>query len=465
MQQSPRAAVVGCVFQVRVVKKVVFLVPHRCLAADHHKAVAAFHAAHLVRGHQLAPRDLIAVAGRAVAALADALPLGADGLLAQQLGNVLKGAVIVAAKVNKTVAVADDRFPVVLVFAFDLGNILQNDIAAYVAAARNGKDLYKVLRRGDMALWDIKGKMAGMPLYQLFGGKCRAAIPCYTHAEGDSVDVVLERVAALKELGYRKIRVQVGGYGGKNPSMHRPENSPPGAYFDPKSYIRNVLNLMEILHVKYGGELEFCHDTHERLSPIDAVNFAKELEPYHLLFLEDALPPEQSDWFRILRQQCATPLAMGELFNNPQEWKHLVQEHLIDYIRIHVSQIGGITPARKVIAFCDAYGVRTAWHGPIDMTPIGHAVNAHLDISCPNLGVQEWTDGLSGLYPTLNGRLMQEIFPGMPERRDGYLYLNDKPGIGVDINEELAARYPCKNTGVSWNWMLARLPDGTAVRP
>lgn len=195
---------------------------------------------------------------------------------------------------------------------------------------RNGPVLNNALSGVDMALWDIKGKMAGMPLYQLFGGKCRAAIPCYTHAEGDSVDVVLERVAALKELGYRKIRVQVGGYGGKNPSMHRPENSPPGAYFDPKSYIRNVLNLMEILHVKYAGELEFCHDTHERLSPIDAVNFAKELEPYHLLFLEDALPPEQSDWFRILRQQCATPLAMGELFNNPQEWKHLVQEHSAD---------------------------------------------------------------------------------------------------------------------------------------
>ena len=127
-------------------------------------------------------------------------------------------------------------------------------------------------------------RSAGNAVYnQLFGGKCRAAIPCYTHAEGDSVDVVLERVAALKELGYRKIRVQVGGYGReKNPSLHRPENSAPGAYFDPKSYIRNVLNLMEILHVKYAGELEFCHDTHERLSPIDALNFAKELEPYHL---------------------------------------------------------------------------------------------------------------------------------------------------------------------------------------
>ena len=139
MQQSPRAAVVGCVFQVRVVKKVVFLVPHRCFAADHYKAVTAFHAAHLVRGHQLAPRDLIAVAGRTVAALADALPLGADGLLAQQLGNVLKGAVIVAAKVNKAVAVADDRFPVVLVFAFDLGNILQNDIAAYIVPLPFGR--------------------------------------------------------------------------------------------------------------------------------------------------------------------------------------------------------------------------------------------------------------------------------------------------------------------------------------
>ena len=145
MQQPARAAVVGRVFQVRMVKKVVFLVPHRSLTADHYKAVAAFHAAHFVRGHQLAPRDLIAVAGRAVAALADALPLGADGLLAQQLGNVLKGAVIVAAKVNKAVAVADDRFPVVLVFAFDLGNILQNDIAAYVATARKGQFVLRYL--------------------------------------------------------------------------------------------------------------------------------------------------------------------------------------------------------------------------------------------------------------------------------------------------------------------------------
>ncbi len=156
---------------------------------------------------------------------------------------------------------------------------------------------------------------------------------------------------------------------------------------------------------------------------------------------------------------------MGELFNNPHEWTSIVSARLIDYIRVHVSQIGGIPPARKLVAFCDAYGVRTAWHGPIDMTPIGHAVNAHLDISSPNFGVQEWADSFNGLYPTLNGPLMRDMFPGMPEYRDGFLYLNENPGIGVDINEELAAKYPCKESRVAWDWMLARLPDGTAVRP
>lgn len=330
---------------------------------------------------------------------------------------------------------------------------------------RNGPVLNNALAGVDMALWDIKGKMAGMPLYQLFGGKCRSGIPCYTHAEGATVEQTLERVEALRERGYRKIRVQVGGYGGKNPNLHKPENPFPGAYFDPKAYMKNVLKLMEKLRMTYGDTLDFCHDSHERLSPIDAVNFAKELEQYNLLFLEDALPPEQVEWFRVIRQQTATPLAMGELFNNPHEWRTIVSERLIDYIRVHVSQIGGITPARKLVAFCDAYGVRTAWHGPVDMTPIGHAVNAHLDISSPNLGVQEWADSFTGLYPTMNGPLMREMFPGMPESRDGYLYLNDRPGIGVDIDEELAKKYPCTESLVSWDWMLARLPDGTAVRP
>lgn len=330
---------------------------------------------------------------------------------------------------------------------------------------RNGPVLNNALSGIDMALWDIKGKLAGMPLYELFGGKCRSGVPCYTHAEGNDVEETMERVERLKELGYRKIRVQVGGYGGKHSNMPKAKGAFEGAYFDPRQYMKDVLGLMEKLKGRYGDELEFCHDVHERLSPVDALNFAKELEPYHLLFLEDALSPEQASWFEIIRQQCATPLAMGELFNNPREWMNLISGHLIDYIRIHISQIGGITPARKVAALCEAFGVRTAWHGPIDMTPIGHAANIHLDLSSPNLGVQEWSDGFNKLYPMLNGPLMAEVFPGMPRCEKGYVYPGDKPGIGVDINEELAAKYPCNENSVTWGWMLARLPDGTSVRP
>lgn len=151
--------------------------------------------------------------------------------------------------------------------------------------------------------------------------------------------------------------------------------------------ICKTIELFERLREKFGWDLGLCHDVHERLRPIEAVAFSKEMEKYKLLFLEDCLSPEQIGWFKQIRNHCVTPLAMGELFNNPNEWVSLITEREIDYIRIHLSQIGGITPARKVIALCDAFGVRTAWHGPIDLTPIGHAVNIHLDMSSPNFGI------------------------------------------------------------------------------
>ena len=156
---------------------------------------------------------------------------------------------------------------------------------------------------------------------------------------------------------------------------------------------------------------------------------------------------------------------MGELFNNPSEWLNLIKEREIDYIRIHISQIGGITPAKKLIALCDAFGVRTAWHGPVDLTPVGHAVNAHLDLSSPNFGIQEWTDPEAGFYCDRNPEALHEIFDGIPEVRDGYIYLNGRPGIGVDINEKAAEKYPCTDGGITWGWMLSRLADGTSVRP
>ena len=190
----------------------------------------------------------------------------------------------------------------------------------------------------------------------------------------------------------------------------------------------------------------------------------EDMEKFRLFFLEDCLSPEQSGWFKQIRQHCTTPLAMGELFNNPNEWLNLITEREIDYIRIHLSQIGGITPARKLIALCDAFGIRTAWHGPIDLTPIGHAVNIHLDMASPNFGILEWA-ATNTLSEDAGAIALHQIFTGIPEMRDGYLYLNGKPGIGVDIDEKAAAEYPCSEEVVTWDWMLPRLPDGTAVRP
>lgn len=319
---------------------------------------------------------------------------------------------------------------------------------------RNGPVLSNAVSGVDMALWDIKGKLAGLPLYQLLGGKCREAAAVYRHADGRDRQEVLEHVMALREQGYRTIRCQIGGYGGRGHTLHTPEQPLPGAYFDPAAYAHSVVRLFEFLRTHLGPELELLHDTHERLSPIDAVRLAKDLEPFRLFFLEDVLPPEQIDWFRMLRGQCATPIAMGELFNNPREWLPLIQERLIDFIRVHISQIGGITPARKLAILCEAFGVRTAWHGPGDVSPVGHAANVHLDVSSHNFGIQEW----SGLSERL-----QEVFPGCPQVRDGFVYPNDAPGLGIDLDEKQAARYPCDNRLPQWT--LARLPDGTSVRP
>lgn len=320
---------------------------------------------------------------------------------------------------------------------------------------RNGPVLNNAISGVDMALWDIKGKMANMPLYQLFGGKCREAAAAYTHAEGNTIEECIEKVQFYKEQGYRHIRCQVGGYGGKNHIIHKPEGALPGVYYDPKEYMRTIIKTFEQLRITFGNELELCHDVHERLAPIDAVGFAKEMEQFKLLFLEDPLPPEQVKWLENIRNHCTTPIAIGELFNNCHEWLDAITNRYIDYIRVHISQIGGITPARKLIALCENFGVRTAWHGPGDLTPIGHAVNVHLDLSSPNFGIQEWCSDFTDR--------LRDVFPGMPTVKDGYIYLNDKPGIGVDIDEKEAAKYPCKN--ILPEWTLSRLPDGTAARP
>jgi len=319
---------------------------------------------------------------------------------------------------------------------------------------RNGPVLNNAISGVDMALWDIKGKQAGMPVYQLLGGKCREAAAVYVHADGRDEHEVEENVRKFVAEGYRTVRIQMGGYGGKGAATPRPEGAPDGAYYDPRDYMRKTLRMMEHVRAAVGEEIELIHDVHERLSPIDAIRFARDVEPFRLFFLEDALAPEDIAWFARIREQCATPLAMGELFNNPHEWQGLITGRLIDFIRMHISQMGGLTPAWQVAAFANMFGVRTAWHGPGDVSPVGHAANLHLDLWAPNFGIQEWCRFSDLVY---------EMFPGTPQVRNGYMYPNDRPGLGVDIDEKLAARYPLVDE-VEW-WTQARLPDGTPARP
>ena len=319
---------------------------------------------------------------------------------------------------------------------------------------RNGPVLSNAISGADQALWDIKGKQAGMPVYELLGGKCREGAAVYGHAGGNSPEAVADSVRQFMGNGYRYIRIQMGGYGGEASRIVKPEGAPDGAYFDPREYMLNMLRMIEHVRAEVGDEAELLHDIHERLHPIDAVKFAKDVEPFNLFFLEDPLAPEDLEWFANMRQQCCTPIAMGELFNNPREWQPLIAGRLIDFIRMHVSQMGGLTPARHVAAFANMYGVRTAWHGPGDTSPVGHAANLHLDLWAPNFGIQEWCNFPEHVY---------EIFPGTPEVRNGYMYPSDKPGLGIDINEDLAAKYPCEDQ-VEW-WTQTRLPDGSPTRP
>jgi mannonate dehydratase len=237
--------------------------------------------------------------------------------------------------------------------------------------------------------------------------------------------------------------------------------SQPGQYFDPAAYARSVPQLFDYLRSRLGPEIELLHDVHERLPPIDALRLAKALEPFRLFFLEDPLAPEDQQWLRMLRRQSATPIAMGELFTHPLEWRSLIADGLIDFIRVHISDIGGITPARKLAALSEAFGVRTAFHGPGDVSPVGHAANVHLDLAVPNFGIQEFWGFADALL---------EVFPGCPQVRDGSLYPSDDPGLGIDIDERLAARYPLHpqlaqfRDGVV-DWTQSRLPDGTIARP
>lgn len=331
--------------------------------------------------------------------------------------------------------------------------------SAYVSSYwRNGPVLNNALSGVDEALWDIKGKRAGMPVYQLLGGKARFAVPCYTHASGRTPEEVAGSVQKFMEAGFRHIRIQLGGYGGVGTIGSQPDFKEAGfggqndGFMDQRGYLRSVPKMFEFVRKTCGEDVELLHDIHERVEPMDAINLIKQLEQYSPFFIEDPFSPENMEWFKQLRASTSVPIAMGELFNNINEFKMPMVNQWFDYIRVHVSQIGGITPAMKIARLGEWFNVKTAWHGPGDVSPVGHAANCHMDLAVWNFGIQESVNFSEKL---------QSVFSGCPTMDKGYMSVNEAPGLGVDINEKEAAKYPI---GTRSNWLI-RKRDGTVIRP
>lgn len=327
---------------------------------------------------------------------------------------------------------------------------------------RNGPVLNNAISGVDMALWDILGKRAGLPLYDILGGKVRKAVDTYRHARGTTNAEVEESVRSFVQQGYRHVRTQVAvpgltTYGVSTATGPEAERAAVDGVWEPKPYCRAVVKLFDHLRAKLGDEVELLHDMHERVPPILAIQLAKDLEPFRLFFLEDPFSPEDIGYFKHLRQQTSTPIAMGELFNSPHEWQGLVTERLVDFIRVHISQVGGLTTARKMAAMCEFFAVRTAWHGPGDVSPVGHAANVHLDLVTTNFGVQEAREFTQA---------ERDVFPGCPELKDGYYWANDQPGLGIDLDEKLAAKFPITDDPpFDLRWGNLRRQDGTPTKP
>jgi mannonate dehydratase len=319
---------------------------------------------------------------------------------------------------------------------------------------RGGPVLMSALAGIDLALWDIKGKRAGLPLYSLLGGRTRDGALAYAHAGGKEFPQVHESACRLREKGFKVLRIQCGvpgatktyGIGGADEAATADwgslEGGPIGdggpmptveGHWEPASYARVVPKMFEYVRSRMGDEIELLHDVHERLSPVQAARLAKDLEPYRLFFLEDPLRPEHKESFRLIRQHTVTPIAMGELFHSKYECLPLITEQLIDYVRCDIGHVGGITEARKIAAIAEPYQVLTAWHGPGDIGPATHSANVHLDCSIPNFGVQEMV-----FFP----EAVHEVMPGAPEFCDGYLLPSEKPGLGVELDEKAAAKHP-----------------------
>ena len=309
----------------------------------------------------------------------------------------------------------------------------------------------------DTALWDIKGKAAGLPLYQLLGGASRTGALVYGHASGADIEQAVDAVGRYVELGYKAVRVQSGipgvqgAYGiGRGDLRYEPADSalPSETLWSSPSYLDFAPKLFERVREVHGFGIELLHDVHHRLTPIEAGRLGKSLEPFRLFWLEDATPAENQEAFRLIRQHTVTPLAVGEIFNSIHDCRELIQNQLIDYIRCAVVHAGGITHLRQIAGLAALYQVRMGCHGATDLSPACMGAALHFDLWAPNFGIQEYMR---------HTEATDALFPHAYRFRDGCLHPGDAPGIGVDIDERLAAKHPYQPKQLP----IARLADGT----
>lgn len=309
----------------------------------------------------------------------------------------------------------------------------------------------------DTALWDIKGKIAGLPVYQLLGGASRTGLLTYGHASGRDEQELFDDVRRLQDVGYRAIRLQAAvpgldsiyGTGADIAAALTDETPRPFVeHWDTPSYLRHIPTVFERAREEFGEELQLLHDAHHRLTPIEAARLAKDLEPYRLFWLEDLTPAENQEAFRLIRAASTTPLAVGEVFNSVWDIRSLIQEQLIDFVRMSVTHGGGITPLRKVLDLAALYQIRSGPHGPEDVSPIAMAAAVHLGFAVHNFGIQEFANYSA---PAL------DVFRPEYTFADGSLVPAETPGLGVDYDEALAASFEYRRAYLPVN----RLADGS----
>ncbi|KAF1023521.1 MAG: D-mannonate dehydratase [Paracidovorax wautersii] len=327
---------------------------------------------------------------------------------------------------------------------------------------RRGPVTMSAIAAVDTALWDIKAKAAGLPLYQLLGGKSRTGVMVYGHVNGSDIEHTVDEVLRYAEAGYKAIRAQSGVPGlekvydvGKGTLFYEPADAdlPSEHDWSTEKYLRHTPQLFERIREKLGFDHHLLHDVHHRLTPIEAGRLGKSLEPYNLFWMEDATPAENQDAFRLIRQHTTTPLAVGEIFNTIWDCKGLIENQLIDYIRTTVVHAGGITHLRRIADLASLYQVRTGSHGATDLSPVCMGAALHFDLWVPNFGIQEYMR---------HTEATDAVFPHAYTFQDGMLYPGDVPGHGVDIDEALAAKYPyqraylpvnrLQHDGTLFNW-------------